>query len=315
MKYALAVMTSVVLSFVWVTTAVADEVRSGNEKSKQSAGHVAGPVVSQSRQNAAGTTPKASKGARASSHRRSGLNRRGAMGRRARAGARRSVSVNGRNRPMGKKGNPARAAKHPTGVTRAIGKSNARSTGVVRRVARTGSIAGTTSPPADQSSTAPKPNPATPPVAQSPPTVPPAATIPASKRRQHQPQPIQPKVKAIQSRPMEPAPPLDEWEKYVANVSEHYGFTDDQNGGAQSILDDLRNRARRYRLSRGPEFEQAERIEDRKARADRLKQLNQRIDQLFNELKMRLENLPTIEQKLRADQPEPKTRLSRRQRR
>ncbi|MFQ5411136.1 MAG: hypothetical protein ACE5EC_02525 [Phycisphaerae bacterium] len=142
------------------------------------------------------------------------------------------------------------------------------------------------------------------------------ANMTAQKQKSRNPKPIQTnKLKAIHSQPLTPAPPLDEWEKYVVSVSEHYGFNDEQNARAQSILSDLQSRARQYRLSRGPEFKQAEKIEDRKARTDRLNMLNYRIDQYFNELKMRLENLPTIEQKLRAGPTPASPKSSRRRNR
>ncbi len=104
-----------------------------------------------------------------------------------------------------------------------------------------------------------------------------------------------------------PAPPLDEWVEYVAKTSERYQFTDSQNARAQAILASLRERARQYRMGRLPEFEAAETIQSPELREDRLGSLNRPIDELFAELKMRLENLPTIAQKLRAEQtPAPK---------
>jgi hypothetical protein len=107
-----------------------------------------------------------------------------------------------------------------------------------------------------------------------------------------QQQPTQP------PRVIEPAPPLDKWEKYVAKTSAMYGFTDAQDAKARSILSDLKHRARQYQLTRGPAFQEAERLQDAGARAARLKHLNRPIDLLFDELKQRLDNLPTIPQKL-----------------
>ncbi len=99
-----------------------------------------------------------------------------------------------------------------------------------------------------------------------------------------------------------PAPPLDEWDEYVAKTAERYQFTDPQNARAQAILVGLRQRAQQYRMGRLPEFEAAETIQSPEARDARLRSLNRPIDELFAELKMRLENLPTIAQKLRAEQ-------------
>ncbi len=102
-------------------------------------------------------------------------------------------------------------------------------------------------------------------------------------------------------RVIEQAPPLDEWEKYVSKTAARYQFTDAQDAKARSILTDLKHRAKQYQLTRAPAFEKAERLQDEGARAARLKQLNRPIDLLFDELKQRLDNLPTIPQKHQAN--------------
>ncbi len=102
---------------------------------------------------------------------------------------------------------------------------------------------------------------------------------------------------------IEPAPPLDEWEQYVVKTSAMYQFTGAQDAKARSILSDLKHRARQYQLTRGPAFQEAERLQDAGAQAVRLKELNRPIDLLFDELKQRLDNLPTIPQKLHAKSP------------
>lgn len=108
---------------------------------------------------------------------------------------------------------------------------------------------------------------------------------------------------AVQGAPLAPAPPLDEWDKYVISVTQKYGFSDAQITKARGILGDLRNRAYQYRLSHANDYASAELIADAKARADRLKQLNAAMDALFAELKARLESLPTLEQKQKAASP------------
>ncbi len=109
-----------------------------------------------------------------------------------------------------------------------------------------------------------------------------------------------------------PAPPLGEWEKYVIQVTQKYQFTEDQYSRAKSILHDLKQRAQQYGLTRAPDFEQLNRMMDQKARLEAQKKLNLPIDTLFAELKMRLENLPTLEQKHRADAKTPAPRTSQR---
>ncbi len=121
-----------------------------------------------------------------------------------------------------------------------------------------------------------------------------AARTVVTPLRQH------PQQTTRQTRVIEPAPPLDDWEKYVAKTSAMYQFTNAQDDKAKSILTDLKHRARQYQLTRAPAFEEAERLADAKAKSDRLKKLNGPVDRLFDELKQRLDNLPTIPQKLHA---------------
>ncbi|MBN2561209.1 MAG: hypothetical protein JXQ75_09795 [Phycisphaerae bacterium] len=99
------------------------------------------------------------------------------------------------------------------------------------------------------------------------------------------------------------APPLDEWDRYVARTAEKYLFTDPQLIKAHAILRDLRRRAYQYRMSRSADFAKAELILDARARKERLDQLDYPLNALFDELKLRLENLPTLAQKQRADKP------------
>ncbi len=301
MKIVLAVITSAVLLASWTVTSATEEVRSGKKKSS-----IQSPATA--RQSISGTsTPKArqaSKRASSRNPRRSGLRSRGPAGRRGIAG--RSISVDGKSRPIGNKGMSRRRPKHLISAKRSRGKTNLQGTTPLRHKTRAVTKGAEDSPPAIDPGTAAKQSqPPTPSARKQTQRQPLNTTIATNKTVQKQksrnPKPIQTnKVQVIRSQPLQSAPPLDEWEKYVVTVSQHYGFDDEQNGRAQSILADLQSRARQYRLSRGPEFKQAEKINDRKAKTDRLNVLNFRIDQYFNELKMRLENLPTIEQKLRA---------------
>lgn len=127
----------------------------------------------------------------------------------------------------------------------------------------------------------------------------PKAFVATPPRQRQQPAP--------QARVIQPAPPLDEWEAYVAKSSTMYQFTEAQDDKATSILADLKHRARQYQLTRAPAFQEADRIENAADRTARLKRLNGPIDGLFDELKQRLDNLPTIPQKLQAERhPTPK---------
>ncbi|HUN81423.1 MAG TPA: hypothetical protein VMV81_07930, partial [Phycisphaerae bacterium] len=97
-----------------------------------------------------------------------------------------------------------------------------------------------------------------------------------------------------------PAPPLDDWDKYVISVTEKYHFEEAQITKAQSILRELKRRANQYRLSRADELARAELITDVRARESQMKSLNRPLDAMFDELKQRLESLPTMEQRQKA---------------
>ncbi len=101
--------------------------------------------------------------------------------------------------------------------------------------------------------------------------------------------------------PFAKAPPLDEWDKHVAKVAEKYGFDQGQVTKAQSILRDLRRRAYQYQMTRSVDFANAELLEGKKARRTRVDELNRPLDALFDELKQRLEALPTMAQRQRAE--------------
>ncbi|MBX3394508.1 MAG: hypothetical protein KF841_03985 [Phycisphaerae bacterium] len=103
-----------------------------------------------------------------------------------------------------------------------------------------------------------------------------------------------------------PAPPLDKWEQYFMDVSKYYNFTPQQHEAGLRVLTHLRSRATQYRMSRAPQYDAVEKISDKSARDRQLGELNRPIDGMFGELKARLENLPTLQQKHDANGPAPK---------
>lgn len=131
--------------------------------------------------------------------------------------------------------------------------------------------------------------PVTPP--STPAAPPPAAAVPAPKPAAT-PMPKPEKLA--------PAPPLDDWDKHLASIADKYGFNDAQLTNARSILSDLRRRAYQYQASRAEEYARAKLMQDAKARSEEESRLNRPLDALFEELKQRLENLPTLEQRNRA---------------
>lgn len=116
----------------------------------------------------------------------------------------------------------------------------------------------------------------------------------------HTPAAATPKPAAKPEPPPQPAPPLDEWEKYVLTTAGKYGFDDTQLTNARSILSDLRRRAYQYQSSRADDFARVELMTDAKARDAEKKALSKPLDALFAELKARLENLPTQAQRQKA---------------
>ncbi len=97
--------------------------------------------------------------------------------------------------------------------------------------------------------------------------------------------------------PLQPAPPVDEWDRHVDAVAQKYKFTSDQKSKGQGILKDLRDRARQYRKSHSADFEAASRMQPGADRVAEEKRLSQPLDELFAELKERLEHLPTQDQR------------------
>lgn len=96
-------------------------------------------------------------------------------------------------------------------------------------------------------------------------------------------------------------PPLDEWDKYVAEAARKYAFTDAQIAKARANLADMKNRANEYRRSHADDYAKADSIADAELRAERLQRLDGPIAAFFEELKARLASLPTLEQKQKAE--------------
>ena len=129
-----------------------------------------------------------------------------------------------------------------------------------------------------------------------------AAVENASIPQMAQPAPLKaaPQAPAPPPPQLPAAPPLDDWDKYVISTATKYQFDDAQLTKAQSILRELKRRANQYRLSRADELARAQLMTDARERDGLLKSLNRPLDALFDELKQRLESLPTVEQRQKA---------------
>lgn len=160
-------------------------------------------------------------------------------------------------------------------------------------------------PVTDDGKPMPKPAyvPPPPPAALTPPPVAPPAVVPppSAPAKPAAQQPSAPP--APPPPPLQPAPPLDDWDRVVDTVAERYKFDAQQKQKAQRILKDLRERARQYRKSHADEYEQIKRMPSGQERTAEERRVNVPLDELFAELKERLENLATVEQREAANTP------------
>ena len=93
------------------------------------------------------------------------------------------------------------------------------------------------------------------------------------------------------------AAPMHPWEKYVREFIARYELSEAQATSAQAVLKDVMKRAAQIEATYAKQIAEAEQIKDRAARETRLKELNKPMDQLFDELKRRLDTLLTAQQR------------------
>lgn len=106
----------------------------------------------------------------------------------------------------------------------------------------------------------------------------------------------------------ERARPLNEWEQYVRDFITDYDLTEAQRNAALSILREMTGRAVQIANAHRNRMAEAEKIPDRRRRAERLKELNAPIDRLFHDLKLRLDGLLTAAQRSKPAGTRPKRR-------
>lgn len=95
-----------------------------------------------------------------------------------------------------------------------------------------------------------------------------------------------------------PAPrPIHPWEKYAQEFGERHDLSPGQAASVDSILKESLTRAGQIESANAARIAEAERIEDSAVREKRLAELNRPIEQLFDELKMRLDGLLTAAQR------------------
>jgi hypothetical protein len=101
--------------------------------------------------------------------------------------------------------------------------------------------------------------------------------------------------------------PLDAWGKYVEDFITRYKLDAKQAEQSRQILGELRRRADEYRQARKPDYQAVEVIKDLPLRNEEITRLDKPIQEMFDELKARVANIPTDEQRKLAAADAPAT--------
>ncbi len=95
----------------------------------------------------------------------------------------------------------------------------------------------------------------------------------------------------------------DSWERYTDNFCRRYQLDASQQTSAQSILRDALDRRKQYEESHQADYAALQQIQDRDQRRQQSDTLNAPVAALFEELKTKLNQLPTSAQRLAVDPP------------
>jgi hypothetical protein len=101
----------------------------------------------------------------------------------------------------------------------------------------------------------------------------------------------------------EPPPddPLGSWERYVRDYIRRYRLDPSQQATAQSVLRDMLNQRRLFEDSRRNDVAIIQQIEDPARRQQQLDALNAPVVRMYEELKAKLESIPTLAQRQAAE--------------
>jgi len=119
----------------------------------------------------------------------------------------------------------------------------------------------------------------------------------ALPRPQQPRQPQQPEPKRTYAQ----APPLEEWESVVTQKAEKYNFSDAQRETARSIFNSVQSRAQAYQSQKKDAMAEAASMAEGSAKSQKLGELRQPLNQLYDELSQRVESIASLEQKAAAD--------------
>ncbi len=98
--------------------------------------------------------------------------------------------------------------------------------------------------------------------------------------------------------------PIGPWDRYVRDFGRRYRLDQSQQATAQSVLREMHERRVAYEQTHRSDYDAARQIEDDGEQAKRLAQLNKPVEGLFSQLKIRLDRIPTAEQRrLAGDRP------------
>jgi|GEM_PF-3784983 len=107
-----------------------------------------------------------------------------------------------------------------------------------------------------------------------------------------------PKAKQSSTQSQVPnAPPLSEWEKFVRDFIEEHKLSEAQTHSALGILEEQQSRARAVQARQANQRKRADEIKDRRQKAEKLAELDRPINRLFSNLKTRLDQLLTTQQR------------------
>ena len=128
---------------------------------------------------------------------------------------------------------------------------------------------------------------------------------PEPTKRTKEPAKTPPAKKAVPAPIVPSAPPLTEWEQYVRDFIVQHELSESQTHSALGILDELQGRAKEVQARQASKRQKAESIKDRKVRASKLAEIDRPVDRLFLNLKTRLDQLLTAQQRAAAKSKSP----------
>lgn len=99
--------------------------------------------------------------------------------------------------------------------------------------------------------------------------------------------------------------PLDDWARHVQGFINRYKLNTQQAEQAWQIYGELHKRAAEYRTARGADYAAIERVTDPKLHNEELAAMDKPIQEMFTELKNRIEGIPTEAQRKEAGETAP----------